>query len=104
VPAIEPVRVTTSQHRAHSGYRAMVMPGEPSVGRTLDDSKRRRARDLIHRLRAPRLPDKASGELFDELEKLLLYSGVADLLFWRTPELSVDDVIDEALRYRPFVG
>jgi hypothetical protein len=40
----------------------------------------------------------------DELERLLLYPRVSDLLFWHTPELSTDEVIDEALRFRPFTG
>ncbi|WP_275409079.1 hypothetical protein [Paractinoplanes brasiliensis] len=40
----------------------------------------------------------------DELERVLLYPRVSDLLFWRTPELSADEVIDEALQYHPFTA
>ncbi|BEL06321.1 hypothetical protein Q0Z83_045120 [Actinoplanes sichuanensis] len=76
--------------------------GEPA--RTLDDVQRQRAHHLIRRLRHPELPDEAAAELLDELEKLLLYPRVSDLLFWHTPELTDDEVIDEALRYQPFVG
>ncbi|MFI5841186.1 e9imm peptide [Catenuloplanes sp. NPDC051500] len=72
--------------------------------RTLDDAQRQRARDLIQRLRDPKLPDEASNELLEALEKVLLYPRVSDLLFWRTPEFTADEVIDEALRYWPFVG
>ncbi|WP_127506084.1 e9imm peptide [Actinoplanes solisilvae] len=72
--------------------------------RTLDDARRRQAHDLIQRLRDPVLPDDAAGPLLDELERVLAHPRVSDLLFWRTPELGIDEVIDEAMRYRPFVG
>jgi len=75
-----------------------------SPARTLGEAQRQRARDLIRRLRDPRLPDEATGELLDELAKLLVYPRVSDLLFWRTPELTDDEVINEALRYQPFTG
>lgn len=81
------------------------MTTDPDLpARTLDDAQRQRARDLVQRLKDPTLPDDASSELMDELERLLLYPRVSDLLFWRTPELSTDEVIDEALRYQPFAG
>jgi hypothetical protein len=72
--------------------------------RTLDGAQRQRARNLVERLKEPTLPDGASGKLLGELERLFLYPWVSHLLFWRTPELSADEVIDEALRYQPFVG
>nr|WP_221377647.1 e9imm peptide [Actinoplanes polyasparticus] len=75
-----------------------------SPTRPFDDAQRRRARDLISRLRVPKLPDEAADELLNALEGMLLYPRVSDLLFWRTPELTADEVTDEALRYRPFVG
>ncbi|GIF44236.1 hypothetical protein BC793_13612 [Actinoplanes xinjiangensis] len=50
------------------------------------------------------MPDEAGAELLDELKKILLYPRVSDLLFWRTPELTEDEAIDEALQYQPFVG
>jgi hypothetical protein len=72
--------------------------------RTLDDAQHQRARDLIQRLRDPKLPDDDSNELLEALEKVLLYPRVGDLLLWRTPEFTPDEVIGEALRYRPFTG
>jgi hypothetical protein len=72
--------------------------------RTLGDAQRQRARELIEQLRDPWLHDEASGVLLDELVTILLDPRVSDLLFWRSPELAADDVIDEALRYMPFIG
>jgi hypothetical protein len=80
------------------------MTSDGRTARTLDDTQRQRARNLIQRLRDPKLPDDSSGDLLDELEKVLLHPRVSDLLFWHTPELAADEVIDEALRYRPFIG
>ena len=74
------------------------------AARTLDDAQRQRARLLIQRLKDPTLPDETGAELLDELKEMLLYPRVSDLLFWRTPELTEDEVIDEALQYQPFVG
>ncbi|MEU8244265.1 e9imm peptide [Actinoplanes missouriensis] len=72
--------------------------------RTLDESVREQAIGMIHRLRDPRIPDEAAGALISELERLLAYPRVSDLLFWRTPELTDEEVVEEALRYRPLVG
>ena len=72
--------------------------------RTLYNAERQRARDLIQRLRDPKLPDDAIGGLLEDLEKVLLYPRVSDLLFWRAPEITADEVIDEALRYQPVVS
>ncbi|MEU4560595.1 e9imm peptide [Actinoplanes sp. NPDC023936] len=81
------------------------MPTNPrATARALDDVQRQRALQLIRRLRDPKLPDEAGAELLDELEKVLVYPRVSDLIFWRTPELAADEIIDVALRYQPFVG
>ncbi len=81
------------------------MTTDPSeAARTLDDVQRQRARLLIQRLKDPTLPDEASAELLDELKKMLLCPRVSDLLFWRTPELTEDEAIEEALQYQPFAG
>jgi hypothetical protein len=84
-------------------YRARVNSRPQALTRTLDNTQHQRALDLIRRLKDPALPDVAGSELLDELKKLTLYPRVGDLLFWRTPELTADEVIDEALRYQPFV-
>jgi hypothetical protein len=72
--------------------------------RTLDDSKGRRVLELIRILRNPATPDEDADALLNELEKLLAHPGVSDLLFWRTPELTDEEVVEEALRHHPFIG
>jgi hypothetical protein len=37
------------------------------------------------------------------LERAVPHPAVADLIFWSKPELTPDEVVDEALAYRPFV-
>jgi hypothetical protein len=87
-----------------AGYPAGMTSDRPLPARTLDDAQRQQARDLIQRLRDPKLPDDASNEPLEALERILLYPRVSDLLFWHAPELTADEVIEEALRYQPFVG
>ncbi|WP_203744940.1 hypothetical protein [Actinoplanes cyaneus] len=78
--------------------------GPPQQNRSLDDAERRRAMEMIRRVRDPQIPDEAASALLDDLSKLLVYPRVSDLLFWRTPELTDEEVIAEALQYHPFVG
>jgi hypothetical protein len=70
----------------------------------LDAAKHQRAVDLVRSLRDPGVPDEAAGALIDELSRLLGHPRVIEPLFWRTPELTDEEVIEEALRYHPFVG
>ena len=70
--------------------------------RYLDEAGRERALQLIRQLRDPRLPDEASGPLFDELERLLVYPRVVNLMFFEDPELSDEEVVERALEYKPF--
>ena len=88
----------------YDGYRAGVTDGPPQQNRTLDDAKHQRAIDVIRRLRDPGVPDEAASALIDELSRLLVHPRVSDLLFWRRPELTDEEVIEEALRCHPFVG
>lgn len=68
----------------------------------LDDAGRERARQLIRQLRDPSLPDESADALLTELERLLAYPRVSDLLFYADPELSDDEVIEKAQEYKPF--
>jgi hypothetical protein len=68
----------------------------------LDDVGHERALQLIRQLRDPRLPDQASDALLVELERLLSFPRITDLLFFEDPELSDEEVIARALQNRPF--
>jgi hypothetical protein len=85
-------------------YRADMTGDVQRPARTLDDAERQRALNIIRKLRDPTVPDEAGGALVDELTRLLRHPGLTELVFWRTPELTDEEVIAEALRYHPIVG
>ncbi|WP_203909344.1 hypothetical protein [Rhizocola hellebori] len=67
-----------------------------------DSAANERARLLIRQLRDPTLPDESADALLTELERLLGYPRVSDLLFNSDPELSDDEMVEKALEYKPF--
>ncbi|GAA1380850.1 hypothetical protein GCM10009661_56350 [Catellatospora chokoriensis] len=67
----------------------------------LDGAGRERALWLIGELRDPRLPDESADALLVELERLLAFPRITDLLFYENPELSDEEVIEKALGNRP---
>jgi len=67
----------------------------------LDSAGRERALRLIWQLRDPRLPDESADALLTELERLLAFPQITDLLFYEDPELSDEEVIEKALENRP---
>ena len=67
----------------------------------LDSAGRQRALQLIAELRDPRLPDESTDALLVELERLLAFPRVSDLMFYEDPELSAEEVIERALENRP---
>jgi hypothetical protein len=68
----------------------------------LDSAGHERALQLIRELRDPALPDESADMLLTELERLLSYPRVSDLLFYVSPELSDEEVVAKALEYKPF--
>jgi len=71
-------------------------------GRQLGSADRSRASELIQTLRNPSLPDDQVQAPLEELERILGYPRVSDLLFYENPPLTEDQVIDRALQYHPF--
>jgi hypothetical protein len=67
----------------------------------LDAAERARALHLVRELRDPRLPDESADGLLAELERLLAFPRITDLLFYEDPELSDEEVIEKALENRP---
>ncbi|MFI7523814.1 e9imm peptide [Micromonospora globbae] len=68
----------------------------------LEDGTRSRALALVRELRNPALPDEETGARIDDLERILCCPRVISLMFFREPELSDEEVIEEALKYQPF--
>ncbi|WP_157641369.1 e9imm peptide [Longispora albida] len=67
----------------------------------IDETTRERARVLIGIIRDPTLPEELIDEPMTELARILSCPHVSDYLFHENPELSVEEVIDKALAYRP---
>ncbi len=65
------------------------------------DPRRPRALELVSMIRAGSLSDERCAELLDELGCLIPYPAWTDLMFYRTPSLSDDETVSEALSYRP---
>jgi hypothetical protein len=67
-----------------------------------DDATRSRALALVRQLRNPAIPDEETGPRVEELERVLRCPHVISLMFFREPELSDEEVVEEALKYQPF--
>ena len=63
---------------------------------------REKALELVQLARDPAVSDERLGELIDGLKHVIPYPSWINLLFHRVPDLSDEEVVDEALRYRPF--
>ncbi|WP_144128043.1 hypothetical protein [Catellatospora sichuanensis] len=68
----------------------------------LSADERARAVDLVRELRDPMLPN-ALGPRYEELRRLVISPRVWDLMFWTVPELTDEEVVEEALKYEPYV-
>jgi hypothetical protein len=67
-----------------------------------DDPRRPRAVELVSMIRSGELSDERCAALIDELARLIPHPAWTDLMFYRNPSLSNDEVVSEALAYRPF--
>jgi hypothetical protein len=70
--------------------------------RSIDARSRERALQLVAEVRDPRLTDSQADHLLTELEEILGCPHITDLVFWHEPDLRAEEVVDKALRYRPF--
>lgn len=57
--------------------------------------------ELVQRIRNFRGSDKQLSSLIEVLERNVPHPNVSNLIFWHAPELSSDEVIEQALKYRP---
>ncbi|MGD6875808.1 bacteriocin immunity protein [Bacillus infantis] len=47
--------------------------------------------------------EKELDSLLDMLEKNVPHPNVNDLIFWNEEDLSAEEIVDEALNYKPFL-
>ncbi|MFR9795521.1 hypothetical protein ACL02U_06375 [Streptomyces sp. MS06] len=64
------------------------------------DPRRARALALVAEVRSGNFSDAECAERLEELSRLIPHPAWTDLLFYRTPELTDEGVVGEALAYR----
>jgi hypothetical protein len=67
----------------------------------IDDPRREGALELVRAIRYQLKSDEEVEGPLNELQRLIPHPAWMDLLYWHTPELSDDEVVDKALEYRP---
>ncbi|MGW3210391.1 bacteriocin immunity protein [Streptomyces sp. NPDC001135] len=56
---------------------------------------------IVQQLIDATLPEEEEDRLLEELEESVLHPRVSDLIYYSDPPLSAEDVVDQALAYRP---
>lgn len=78
------------------------MSGESeNRARDIPPEIRARAIELVGMIRSTVFSDEEHIALYEELKRLIPHPAWSDLMFWHDPELSDEEAVAEALRYRP---
>ncbi|MFE3252295.1 hypothetical protein [Streptomyces sp. NPDC059209] len=56
---------------------------------------------LVRRIMAGGDPEEVGDQLMERLEEQVMDPRVGDYIFYSSPELSPEEVVDKALSYRP---
>lgn len=56
---------------------------------------------MVQLLIDARLPEEEEDRIVDELKSSVLHPRVTDLIYYNTPKLTAEEVVDRALAYRP---
>ncbi|MGQ4389578.1 bacteriocin immunity protein [Streptomyces sp. SAS_270] len=56
---------------------------------------------MVQQLIDATLPEDEEDALVEELKKSVLHPRVTDLIYYSDPELTAEEVVDQALSYRP---
>ncbi|MFD4522670.1 hypothetical protein ACFWP7_01765 [Streptomyces sp. NPDC058470] len=56
---------------------------------------------MVEQLISATLPEDEEGELVEELRGSLLHPRVTDIIYYSDPELTAEEVVDQALAYCP---
>lgn len=67
----------------------------------ISQDQRARAVELVEMIRSTIYSDEETEAFIAELNRLIPNPHWGDLLFWHKPELSDEEAVAEALKYRP---
>ncbi|MEU2422781.1 bacteriocin immunity protein [Streptomyces sp. NPDC007851] len=56
---------------------------------------------LVQQIMDARLPEREHDALLEELKQSVLHPRISDLIYYSDPELTAEEVVDQALAYRP---
>ncbi|MET8075159.1 hypothetical protein [Streptomyces sp. NPDC005303] len=56
---------------------------------------------MVQLLIDARLPEEEEDRIVNELKSSVLHPRVTDLIYYNTPKLTAEEVVDRALAYRP---
>ncbi|MFK0103293.1 hypothetical protein [Streptomyces sp. NPDC091217] len=56
---------------------------------------------LVQQIMDARLPEREHDALLEGLKQSVLHPRVSGLIYYSAPELTAEEVVDEALAYRP---
>ena len=56
---------------------------------------------MVQRLIDANLPEEEEDRLVDELKASVLHPRITDLIYYSTPKLTAEEVVEKALSYRP---
>ncbi|OLZ59342.1 hypothetical protein AV521_45535 [Streptomyces sp. IMTB 2501] len=66
----------------------------------LDKSREELVR-IVQQLIDARLPEEEEDRLMEELKASVLHPRVSDLIYYSNPPLTAEEVVNQALAYRP---
>lgn len=56
---------------------------------------------MVQQLIDADLPEEEEDQLVEELKSSVLHPRITDLIYYNTPKLTAEEVVDRALTYRP---
>ncbi|MGQ5636472.1 MULTISPECIES: bacteriocin immunity protein [unclassified Streptomyces] len=56
---------------------------------------------IVQQLIDARLPEEEEDALLEELKASVIHPRVSDLIYYSNPPLTAEEVVDQALAYRP---
>ncbi|GID29464.1 hypothetical protein [Paractinoplanes brasiliensis] len=67
----------------------------------IESELRARCLELVHMIRSGAGSEEEGDRYFEELQRIKPNPNWADIMFYRFPDLSDEEVVEEGLAYRP---